>query len=111
MNFEKYSNFFEDYENGVTVRPQKTVEFNFAAELKPDKKYRLFVVGETATYYLWKNEPDTPTLYRLLTDALDSDNANQDQFCLDLSCKKMKLIQSVFIRRLCGSRCFHILRW
>ncbi len=88
MNFEKYYNFFEDYENGVTIRPQKTVEFDFSANVKTDKKYRLFVVGETATYYLWKNEPDTPTLYRLLTDALDSDNANQDQFCLDLSCKK-----------------------
>ena len=88
MSFEKYYNFYEDYENGVTVRPQKTVEFNFSVDVKTDKKYRLFVVGETATYYLWKNEPDTPTLYRLLTDALDSDNANQDQFCLDLSCKK-----------------------
>ncbi len=88
MSFEGYYNFYEDYENGVTVRPQKTVEFNFAAELKPDKKYRLFVVGETATYYLWKNEPDTPRLYRLLDDALDGENANQDQFCLDLSCKK-----------------------
>lgn len=88
MNFEKYYNFYEDYENGVTVRPQKTVEFDFSANVKTDKKYRLFVVGETATYYLWKNEPDTPTLYRLLTDALDSENANQDAFCLDLSCKK-----------------------
>ncbi len=88
MSFERYIGFFEDYENGVTVRPGKTAEFDFLADIKADKKYRLFVVGETATYYLWKNEPDTPTLYRLLTDALDSENANQDAFCLNLSCKK-----------------------
>ena len=73
MSFEKYFNFYEDYENGVTVRPGKTAEFSFKQEAKKDKKYRLFTVGETATYYLWKNEPDTPQLYRLLSDALDSD--------------------------------------
>ncbi len=88
MSFEIYNSFYEDYENGTTVRPQKTAEFNFTADIKTDKKYRLFVVGETAMYYLWKNEPDTPQLYRLLTDSLDSENANQDAFCLDLSCKK-----------------------
>lgn len=88
MGFEKYNNFYEDYDNGVTIRPQKMAEFNFNADIKTDKKYRLFVVGETSTYYLWKNEPDTPQLYRLLDDALDSQNANQDRFCLDLSCDK-----------------------
>ena len=87
MSFETYKNFFEDYENGVTIRPQKTAEFNFSVDLNADKKYRLFVVGETAMYYMWKNEPDTPQIYRLLTDALDQENANQDHFCLDLSCK------------------------
>jgi len=90
MSFETYKSFFEDYEDGITVRPQKTAEFNFSTELKTDKKYRLFVVGETAMHYLWKNEPDTPYLYRLITDALDSENANQDHFCLDLSCKTEK---------------------
>lgn len=88
MSFEKYYNFYEDYDNGVTIRPKKTAEFDFSLDMKADKKYRLFVVGETAMYYLWKNEPDTPQLYRLLTDSLDSENANQDAFCLDLSCKK-----------------------
>ncbi len=86
MSFEKYFNFYEDYENGVTVRPGKTAEFSFKQEAKKDKKYRLFTVGETATHYLWKNEPDTPQFYRLITDSLDSENANQDQFCLDFSC-------------------------
>lgn len=88
MSFENYFNFYEDYDNGVTVRPKKTAEFDFSVDVKADKKYRLFVVGETAMYYLWKNEPDTPQLYRLITDSLDSENANQDAFCLDLSCKK-----------------------
>lgn len=90
MSFEKYFNFYEDYENGITVRPGKCTEFDFSVNAKEDKRYRLFAVGETATFYMWKNEPDTPQYYRLLTDALDSENANQDQFCIDLSCDSEK---------------------
>ena len=86
MSFEKYFNFFEDYENGVTVRPQKSAEFKFSQKINDNKKYRLFVTGQTANFYLWKNEPDTPYLYRLIDDALDTENAQQDQYCLDLSC-------------------------
>lgn len=87
MSFEKYFNFFEDYENGVTIRPKRSAEFKFSQKVKDDKKYRLFVTGQTANFYLWKNEPDTPYLYRLIDDALDTENAKNDQYCLDLSCK------------------------
>ena len=38
MSFERYTGFFEDYENGVTVRPGKTAEFDFLADIKADKK-------------------------------------------------------------------------
>ena len=37
MSFENYIKFYEDYENGVTIRPQKTAEFNFSAKLEEDK--------------------------------------------------------------------------
>ena len=38
MSFEKYFNFFEDYEKGVTIRPQKSAEFKFAQKINEDKK-------------------------------------------------------------------------
>ena len=87
MSFEKYFNFFENYENGVTVRPNKTEKFTFFQNIKDNKRYRLFVTGQTSNCYLWKNEPDTPLLYRLIDDALDNENALNDQYCLDLSAK------------------------
>ena len=89
MSFEKYTQFYDGKDEGVTLRPHgKAVEFSFTADPMEDKRYRLFTVGETEQFYMWKNEPDSPQLYRMITDALDTEHAIRDRYCLDLSCKR-----------------------
>ncbi|MBE6667761.1 MAG: hypothetical protein E7607_05590 [Ruminococcaceae bacterium] len=89
MEFEKYTQIFNEEPKGATVRPKgKAFELSFDLDRKADKNYRLFTVGETEQYYLWKDEPDTPRLYHMLTDALDTKHAIRDRYCLSLTCKK-----------------------
>ncbi|MBQ8742928.1 MAG: hypothetical protein IJZ03_06125 [Clostridia bacterium] len=87
MSFEKYCPFYSD-ENGTTMRPKGKASFSFKAEPKKDTRYRLYTTGETEQFYMWKDEPDGPVLYRSITDALDSKNALIDRYCLDLSSKR-----------------------
>ncbi|MBQ8345568.1 MAG: hypothetical protein IJY42_04815, partial [Clostridia bacterium] len=89
MSFERYTRIYDGEPNGMTMRPKgKGIDLSFAVEPKENVRYRLFTVGETEQYYMWKDEPDGPQLYRMLTDALDRKHAIRDRFCLDLSCKK-----------------------
>jgi len=89
MSFEKYTQIYDGEPNGVTVRP-KGASFDVCFDLIPEKnkKYRLFTVGETEQYYLWKDEPDCPRLYHMITDALDTRHAIRDRYCLSLTCAK-----------------------
>ena len=89
MSFEKYTQIYEGEPHGMTIRPQKTSK-DICFQLTPeeDVRYRLFTVGETEQYYLWKDEPDCPRLYHMLTDALDTKHAIRDRYCLSLSSKK-----------------------
>lgn len=57
---------------------------------KENVLYRLFTVGETEQYYMWKDEPDGPVQYRSVTDSLDSAHALHDRFCLDFSSESPK---------------------
>ena len=89
MSFEKYTQIYNGEPVGMTVRPKgKTEEINFTLDKKENTRYRLFTVGETEQYYLWKDEPDCPRLYHMLTDALDTEHAIRDRYCLSLSCKR-----------------------
>ena len=89
MSFEQYTPFYHDNDTGTTLRPMgKGASFVFSLDPKENTKYRLFTVGETEQYYLWKNEPDAPLQYRALSDALDTRHAIRDRYCLDLSCKR-----------------------
>lgn len=89
MSFEKYTQFYDGNNTGMTIRPLgKAAELNFAANVKEDKRYRLFTVGETEQFYMWKNEPDSPQLYRMITDSLDVSHAIKDRYCLNLSCDR-----------------------
>lgn len=85
MTFEKYYGIYKD-EKGITLRPKKgSAKFNFTADVKKDKRYKLFAVGETAQFYWWKDEPDGNLLYREITDGLNYEQAELDRFCLDFS--------------------------
>ena len=87
MPFEHYQKIYEG--EGITLRPKgKAKEISFALSPNSLHRYRLFTVGETEQYYLWKDEPDGPFLYRMLTDALDTAHAIRDRYCLNLSCKR-----------------------
>lgn len=89
MGFETYEKVYDGYQRGTTLRaggPGMTLTLPQAA--KADRRYRLFVVGETAMFYQWKDEPDHPAHYRTLTDALDPVHAHEAHYCLNLSSKK-----------------------
>ena len=97
MSFEKYSQFFDGYQSGRTLRAGgRGTEFSFNAAAEENKRYRLFVTGETALFYQWKDEPDNPAHYHTIVDALDTDHAFEAQYCLNLSSKKPE----EYIRRL-----------
>ena len=71
MSFESYRQLFDGYVQGRTLRaggPGMALEFE--ARARADKRYRLYVVGETAMFYQWKDEPDYPAHYHAITDAL-----------------------------------------
>ena len=58
MSFEKYLQFYSDG-NGKTMRAGGLeTEFEFSVDLDDSHDYRLFTVGETEQFYMWKDEPD-----------------------------------------------------
>ena len=89
MSFERYMQIYNGGEQGTTIRPQKDgATFSFLLDKKENMRYRLFTTGETEQFYFWKDEPDALFLYRMITDALDTEHAVKDRYCLNLSCKK-----------------------
>ncbi|GHU58307.1 hypothetical protein FACS189444_1780 [Spirochaetia bacterium] len=79
--------FYDD--GGQTLRRGNSAVFVFRGDTLPeDSDYQLFVAGETALHYLWKNEPDYPLQYRKPEDALDSVHAWKAPYCVDLSNRK-----------------------
>ena len=64
MSFEKYTQLYNGGERGITLRPHgKKAEFSFTLSPDYNKSYRLFTVGETEQFYMWKDEPDGPFMY------------------------------------------------
>jgi len=89
IGFEKYTQIYDGGAKGTSLRPKGRAEsFSFEAEVKENTRYRLFTVGETNMFYQWKDEPDYPQYYRMYTDALDSDHAIRDRYCVNMTCKK-----------------------
>lgn len=95
MSFEKYTKFFDGEPDGKTVRIKGIAEFSFSAVPQENTAYRLFTVGESEQYYMYKDEPDGPLLYRSLSDSLNTEHAVHDAFCLDFSSRRSE----DFIRR------------
>ena len=86
MNFERYTRIYDGGAQGRTIRPHgKAAEFSFSLDKKENVRYRLFTTGETEQFYFWKDEPDGPFLYRMITDALDSSIYKEKPFAI-LSC-------------------------
>ena len=96
MSYENYSIIFNERKEGKTIRPKgKGLTFNFDYEPKKDKNYRLFITGETATFFQLKCED--PTIYHEITDSLNSEHAVHDRFCLDFSAKEsFKYIKAAY---------------
>ncbi len=96
MNFEKYTRFFCDFENGKILRPKGAGQsFFFDAVPQKDKSYRLFVCGEVGLFYQWKNEPDHPVVYKDISDSLYSSEAERGAFALSFCSKR----EEQYIRR------------
>lgn len=86
MNFERYTQIYDGGEIGTTLRPHgKKADISFSIDPKKNTRYRLFTVGETEQFYMWKDEPDGQRLYQTYTDALDSAHAIRDRYALNLS--------------------------
>ncbi len=102
MQFEGYQTLFEEYENGPVLRAGgRGMQLNFPCNVQKDRKYRLFVVGETTLFYQWKDEPDGPLLYRAIDDALESENAREARYCLRLhSAKPEKYVRWLYKKTL-----------
>lgn len=48
MSFETYKQFYDGGDSGTTVRVGGSrASFSFSADVKKDKKYRLFTTGES----------------------------------------------------------------
>ncbi len=89
-------------DQGITLRPQGApATMTFALDNPKDVRTSLFVCGETALHYLWKNEPNYPARYRQLEDVLNAEQADQAQYCLNLSCDEAL----DYIKRTCCRRC------
>ncbi|MBQ9761267.1 MAG: hypothetical protein IJW16_07960 [Clostridia bacterium] len=89
MSFETYKQFYDGGDRGTTIRVGGArASFSFFAEPKKGKKYRLFTTGESEQCYWWKDEPDGPMQYRTITDALDTQHAVRERYCLNFSSKK-----------------------
>ena len=88
MSFEKYYSIYQN-NSGIILRPGKAgAEFEFDGDIKENKRYKLFVVGETSQFYWWKDEPDGKFLYNEITDGLNHEEAELDRYCLDFSAEK-----------------------
>lgn len=70
--------------NPLRINPGKSITLTFEGRDFPEAS-RLHFTGETALFYQWKNEPDHPMLYRRIDDSLNTEQANRNQYCLDLS--------------------------
>ena len=88
MDFEKCKDvFISDGEDGdIVLKPHgRPAEFGFSCEKREDKRYKLFVSGETGLFYMWRDEPDYPATYHTITDALSSEVTMRAQYSLDVS--------------------------
>ena len=104
MEFEKQILIYND-EKGEYLKPNKgSFEINFELDKKNDKNYRLHTVGETSLFYQWRNELNYPELYTQITDALDSENAEKSQFCIDFSSSKPER----FAKRIYKKECLYV---
>ena len=79
--FEKYNKIFD---GECRMKPGVTRTVTFKGDGLEGAR-RLFVTGETDTFYMWKSESDYQMLYRRIDDALSSKDAELDRFALNLS--------------------------
>ncbi len=83
MNFESYKQIFSESED-ICLKSGRSHSFEFDIE-DPNSADRVFFTGETGIYYQWKSEPDYQYLYRRIDDSLSTEQAERDQFALDMS--------------------------
>lgn len=103
MNYEKYIPVYRDFEQGTLLQPEKEgAEFSFALKREEGKAFKLYVAGETAQSYLKKCEPACTMQYHSISDALNTEHAVHNSFCLDFSQKTPEK----YVKR-----CFHKFLW
>lgn len=103
MNYEKYIPVYRDFEQGTVLRPEKDgAKFSFTLKKEEEKGFKLYVAGETLQSYLKKCEPACTMQYHSISDALNTEHAVRNSFCLDFSQKTPEK----YVKR-----CFHKFLW
>lgn len=82
MYHEQYTCLYNGED--IHLKPGRSHTFTFDGTGLQDAD-RLFMTGETALFYQWKDEPDYPMLYRQIDDALSTKKSWKAQYALDMS--------------------------
>lgn len=82
MYHEQYTPLYTGEDIHLKPGQSHTLTFHGAGLENAD---RLFMTGETALFYQWKDEPDYPMLYRHIDDSLNTREAWRAQYALDFS--------------------------
>ena len=90
MSFEKVCNIKPDLTD-VILRTRQTAHFHFRTDtVSLSAQHRLYFTCENRMFFGWKDEQPSDKLFMLIDDALDQQHAEQDRYCLDLSCDTCK---------------------
>lgn len=82
MYNEQYKPIYQGED--IHLKPGQSHTFTFSGT-GMENADRIFMTGETAMFYQWKDEPDYPLLYRKIDDALNTREAWKAQYALDFS--------------------------
>lgn len=82
----------KDINSETVFRKGAVKDFSFLSDkIDAGKKHSLFFTCEDNKFYRWKHESSNDKLYMLIDDSLDSDNAEINTYCLNLSVKSPKM--------------------
>ncbi|MBR6767098.1 MAG: hypothetical protein IKM02_04020, partial [Clostridia bacterium] len=70
----------------LILRSGETARFEFSGDgLNPSDHHRLYFTCEDRMHYFFKDEPAGHRMYMLIEDSLDTEMAQYDRYCLDMS--------------------------
>lgn len=85
----------------LIIRSGNSAQFEFSGQgLDKGAHHRLYFTCENRMHYIFKDEPMGDKLYMLIEDSLDTEHAEYDRYCLDLSEKMPRPFTKSAIKKL-----------